>query len=477
MSLQDLLKQEKFTSFIDGDFLFNKANQEHSLISPTTKKHWKTVLFANQADVHAAISAAKKAFATWKIVPAPSRGEFLRKLGTLLQKNKEDLALVMAMEMGKPIKEALKEVEYAAGFYFWFAGEAERIYGLSIPSIHPNKKLTILQEPIGLCGIITPWNFPLAMGARKIAAALAAGCCVVAKPSPECPISMSAFAHLCREVDLPKGVFNVVIGPEKEVGKVLLESADIRKISFTGSCGVGRYLFRESAATLKKLTLELGGHAPLIVFDDADINKAVEGTIAAKFRNNGQTCIAANRILVQKTIAKKYLEKLLHAIQKLTIGNPLEKQTDLSTVLHPESEQKVNRHIKDALKKGATALLMGKKSYFPTVLVDVTPEMNIFYEETFGPVAAITQFDQFEEGIDLANASEYGLSAYVFTQNLQKAHLAIDQLQYGIIGLNDGLPSAPQASFGGIKNSGFGREGGPSGLREYLTEKFVSTAF
>jgi succinate-semialdehyde dehydrogenase/glutarate-semialdehyde dehydrogenase len=387
---------------------------------------------------------------------------------------RELLSYVMAMEMGKPVREGLREVEYAAGFYFWFAGEAERIYGQTIPSQHSNKRLMLVHEPIGVCAIITPWNFPIAMGARKIAAALAAGCTVVAKPSPECPVSMALVALMCQIAQVPPGVFNMLIGSEEEIGRAFLESEVVRKISFTGSCEVGKYLYKNSADTLKRLTLELGGHAPLLVFNDASIKKAVQGSLIAKFRNNGQTCVAANRFFIQNEIYDDYLNSLLESIQRLRIGDPLDHDTDLSTVLHPSAISKVKKHTQDALQKGAIPILLGREPYEPTVLTEVTPDMLVFKEETFGPLIAIMRFQSIEEGIALANQSPYGLASYAFTENLTTAYKIIDQLQYGIIGLNDGLPSTPQASFGGIKNSGFGREGGPSGLREYLVEKFVS---
>lgn len=477
MSLQKMSDQDCFASFIDGVFRFDETQPIKPLISPATKQPWKDVCQAPLKLTKEAIAAADRALPAWKATPAPKRSQYLRKIGELMIANKQLLAQTMAMEMGKPVKEGVNEVDYAAGFYFWFAGEAERLYGQLIPSSQPNKQLMLMYEPVGICGIITPWNFPLAMGARKIAAALAAGCTVVSKPSPECPVSASLLADLCRQAELPHGVFNVVIGPEKEVGQQLLTSPLVRKISFTGSCAVGKYLYRESAETMKKLTLELGGQAPLLVFDDADLNIAVEGTIIAKLRNNGQTCIAANRLLIQKGIYQAYLDKLLAAIDKLAVGSPLEPNTDISTVLHPASAARVAEHIDDALKKGAKPLLLGDKPYLPTVLTGITPEMRIFREETFGPVLAITAFDTIHQGLALANDCEYGLAAYAFTKSLAQAHLCMASLQYGIIGINDGLPSAPQAAFGGVKNSGLGREGGPTGLHEYLVEKYVSMVF
>lgn len=471
MDLKTFLNQETVGCFIDGKL---SGKESESLISPLTKQHWKTIRTASLNDCKHAILSAEKAFLEWKEVPSPLRAQILRKIGSLMSSNKELLAHIMAMEMGKSIKDGFREVDYAAGFFHWFAGEAERIYGLTIPSQFPDKRLMIQWEAVGVCGLITPWNFPLAMGARKIAPALAAGCTIILKPSQECPVSMAAFAHLCHLAELPPGVFNLLIGPEKEIGQSLLESNAIRKISFTGSCEVGKYLFQHSANTLKKLTMELGGHAPLLVFDDASIDKAVKGCIEAKFRNNGQTCIAPNRVLIQNKIYDSFIERLIPAVQKLKSGNPLDPETDVSNILHHSASEKVKNHIEDAIHKGAIPLLLGKKPHDPTVLSEVTDNMLIFNEETFGPVISITKFQTIEEGIKLANQSPYGLSSYAFTESLTTAYRAIKDLQYGIIGINDGLPSTPQASFGGIKHSGLGREGGPNGLKEYLIEKYVS---
>lgn len=477
MSLGALYQQQQFGSYIDGAFLIHKSQPLLSLVSPVTQKPWKELSLASTALTNQAIQAAHTALPIWKSVPAPQRGKILRQIGNLLIENKTIFAECMAMEMGKPIQEGAKEIDYSAGYFFWFAGEAERLYGKIVPASIPEKQLMVIHEPVGVCGIITPWNFPLAMGARKISAALAAGCTIVAKPSPECPITMCLFAQVCQEALLPKGVFNMVMGPEKEIGQAILSAPEVRKISFTGSCDVGRYLYKESAPTLKKLTLELGGQAPLIVFDDADLNKAISGTLTAKFRNNGQTCIAANRALIQKSIYPAYIAGLKAAVEKLVVGSPLEAKTEISNILHPLSTARVKEHVRDAINKGAEVILQGKKPYHPTLLTHITQKMRIFHEETFGPVLGITVFDSDEEGFALANDCEYGLAAYAFTSNLKRSRDCMQRLEYGIIGINDGLPSTPQASFGGLKNSGFGREGGPSAIQEYLVEKYISIAF
>lgn len=477
MALSDFLKKPRLGCLIEGELLEAPQREATVFISPATGQAWKAIATAAPTDTQRAIESAQNAFKQWKEVPAPIRGGIVRKMGDIMLDHRDALAEVMAMEMGKPLKDGIREVSYAAGFFHWFAGEAERIYGKTVPSQFSNKRLMVLHEPVGVCGVITPWNFPLAMGARKIAAALAAGCSIVAKPSSETPVSMLAMGVIGLMAGLPQGAFNVVIGPEQEIGQVLLESPLVRKISFTGSTEVGRYLYRESAKTLKKLSLELGGHAPVIVFRDAHLDKAVAGCITAKFRNTGQTCVSPNRFFVQKGIYEAFLEKFIEEVKKLKVGNPLDSATDLSDVLHPQSITKMKNHIDDALKKGATGMLMGKEPFYPTILSGLNRDMLVFHEETFGPLAAIMPFETVEEGIALANDTHYGLASYAFTQSLATAQAVMDQLEFGIIGLNDGLPSTPQASFGGIKNSGFGREGGPSGINEYLVEKFVSISF
>lgn len=476
MDVEQFLDQPTLGFFIDGEFVIPPNRQELTLISPVTNQPWKSLSSANTSDAEQAIASAEKAYPLWKNTPPPTRGKYLQRIGNLIEEYAMDFTKIMATEMGKPITQGKGEVSYASGYFYWYAGEAERIYGVTVPSQFEGKKLMILYEPVGVCATITPWNFPLAIPARKIAAALAAGCTVINKPSPETPVTMLLFAHICKMAELPPGVVNVIPGPEKEIGETLLHSSSVRKLSFTGSTKVGKYLYRQSAETLKKLTLELGGHAPLIVFDDADIDKAVSGTILSKFRNNGQTCVCPNRIFVQEGIYVAFVEKLIDEIKKLRLGDPFDPKSELSAVLHPASIEKVNRHIQDAIDKGAKAELMGKEPYEPVVLSHVTPEMVIFNEETFGPVVPLIRFKGDEEGIAMANASEFGLSSYVFTENLKRANRVIDALEYGIIGLNDGLPSTYQASFGGVKSSGFGREGGPTGIKEYLVEKFVSVS-
>lgn len=477
MKIKDFIAQKKYSSFINGSFVSPSQKTPISIDSPVEGKNWKTIFFSSKEDINRTLESSHEAFLSWKKIPSPIRGKTLKKIGNLLKENQKELAMLITQEMGKPITESEAEIEYAAGYFFWFSGEAERIYGISIPSQFENKRLHIHYEPVGVCGLITPWNFPLAIPARKIAAALAAGCTVVCKPSPETPLSLLALANLCEEAGLPPGVLNIIIGEEKEIGQQILASNLVRKISFTGSTEVGKYLFKESSTTLKKLTLELGGNAPAIVYDDANLDKAITEILAAKFRNTGQTCIAPNRIFVQESIYEDFLEKFQAKVQNLVVGDPRKETTELSMFLHPESIKKIQLHLEDAEKKGAKFLLKPKELYEPSILTEVTPKMVVFQEETFGPVCPILRFSTIEESVEMANDTPFGLAAYFFTENIQQADFSVSNLEFGIIGVNDGIPSTPQASFGGIKYSGFGREGGPTGIFEFLTEKYVSLKF
>lgn len=476
MNVAQFLDQPAIGFFVGGSFSPCRHALTEDLISPYTKGKWKSYIPANEQDVKHAITTAKKAFPVWKNTPAPERGRILRKIGDLLLENSSTFANLMAHEMGKPITQGKGEVSYTAGYFHWFASEAERIYGMTIPSQFPDKELMIQYEPVGICAAITPWNFPIAMAGRKIAAALAAGCTIINKPSSESPISMLLFAYLCQAANLPEGVVNIIPGPEEILGKILLASSDVRKLSFTGSTETGKYLYRESADTLKKLTMELGGHAPLLVFDDANIDIAVAGTIASKFRNNGQTCVCPNRIFVQKSIYNAFLDKFAEETAKLKVGDPLDPQSDLSPILHPTAESKVKKHIADAQEKGAEIILQGSFPYEPCILSQVTSDMLIYKEETFGPVAAVIPFSTEREGVEMANDTPFGLASYFFSQDLSRCKRVASALQYGIVGVNDPLPSTYQASFGGIKSSGFGREGGPTAIKEYLVEKYISTS-
>jgi len=474
-SLHEFFNFSQLSSWVGGKMIRFNKEKKSTLKSPTTKKAWKTLSLASPSDVKKGIAAAHEAFPEWRSVSFKKKGTILRKLAALIEDNRSIFAEAMILEMGKTKKDALAEVTYSLGFFAWFAGEAERVFEKRRASSDGAKTLEYRFEPIGVAGLITPWNFPLAMPARKVAAALAAGCTVVLKPSPECPVTALLLARACQIAGVPDGAVNIVIGEEEEVGEALLDSPLVKKLGFTGSTEVGRFLYERSAPTLKKLTLELGGHAPGIIFDDADLEETVKQVIAAKFRNNGQTCIAINRLYVQSGIYSKFQKALIKEIKKLKAGDPRVESTDLTTVLHPASTKKVKAHLKDALAKGAKAPIQGKHPYEPTLLTGVKKNMKLMKEETFGPVLPLIKFKTLEEAVEEANSTPYGLASYLFTQSMATSEKVASELQYGIIGVNDGLPSAPEASFGGVKDSGFGREGGPTGIYEYLREKFIST--
>jgi succinate-semialdehyde dehydrogenase/glutarate-semialdehyde dehydrogenase len=476
MTIASLFNKQAYSSFVDGDEC-RREGQTTPFVSPTTQRPWKELYAADAEVVHRAIDSAHQAFRTWKLVPGPVRGQVLRHVARLMQEHKDSLALVMTMEMGKTLREGRTEVDYAAGFFEWYAGEAERIYGMTMSSESPNKRLMVIKEPIGTCALITPWNFPLAMPARKVAAALAAGCTAVLKPSPLTPISSIILSHLCLHAGVPAGVLNVVYGDDNLIGSKLTESPLIRLLSFTGSVSVGRKLYADCAPTLKKVSLELGGHAPFIVCNDAMLDLAVEGAVSGKLRNCGQSCISPNRFLVQSEIYPKFMEAFVDRMLRLRVGDPLNPATEVTNILHAASQAKVETQIKDAVAQGAKLHTAGQAAYFPKILENVTPAMAVFNEETFGPVAAVTKFDTLPEAIHLANDTPYGLASYIFGDCLPKAHGLAEALDFGIVGVNDAIPSTPRAPFGGVKQSGFGREGGASGIQEYLVEKYVSMAF
>lgn len=402
------------------------------------------------------------------------RAKILQKSADILLEKKEELGRVITDEMGKPITQAVGEVEYAAGFFTWFAEEAKRIYSLKMPSRDDVKRLYMSWEPVGHVAIITPWNFPLAMGARKIAPAFAAGCPVTVKPTPECPRSMEKLREVMLQAGLPEEYFTVRIGDEEAIGNEFVTDPKYKKLSFTGSTAVGKMLYEKAAKNFMKVTLELGGHAPFIVFEDADISRAAEEAVATKFRVSGQTCICANRFYIHEKVMDAFVEQFIHLTKKLKVGDPLDPTTDLSNRTHPSSQAKSRKHIEDALQKGATAHLKATEPYQPEILTGVTDEMLIFQEETFGPVAGISGFTDPEEAIEKANSTPWGLAAYAFTENLKMAHHVSQDLQFGLIGLNDGAPACVELPFGGVKDSGFGREGGPTGIYEYLIQKSLS---
>ena len=419
-----------------------------------------------------------ESFKVWSQYSAYERAEIIWKWHHLINENKEDLARTLTMEQGKPFKEALGEIAYANGFFSWYAEEGKRIYGETIPATGRDKRLFVQKQPVGVVAAITPWNFPAAMITRKVGPALAAGCTVVVKPAEQSPLTAFKLAELAEKAGFPKGVINIVTGNAQEIGKVWLDDTRVRKLTFTGSTEVGKLLMRGSADTVKKVSLELGGHAPVIVMDDANIDKAVDGVIAAKFRNAGQTCVCSNRIYVHETIADAFTSKFVEKVQQLRVGNGLDEGVEIGPLIDDAAVEKVQRHIQDAVEKGAAVATGGElvngQFFSPTIITNVNDDMLCMSEETFGPVAPITTFKTEEEAIARANDSIFGLAAYVFTENISRGIRITEALEYGIIGLNDGLPSTPQVPFGGFKQSGLGREGGHYGIEEFLEVKYIS---
>lgn len=466
-------------NFINGEWCAATNGETLTVNNPMNGKPLGSVPNGNGIDTEKAILAAQAAFPSWKSTPAKERANILRKLYLLMMENQEDLALIMTQEQGKPLTEARGEIAYAASYIEWFGEEAKRVYGDLIPSHRKDTRILVLKEPVGVVGTITPWNFPSAMLARKVAPALAAGCTVVSKPSELTPYSALALAYLAEKAGLPKGVWNVVVGDAPPIGKALLESKVVKKLSFTGSTKTGMYLMEKSAPTLKKLSLELGGNAPFIVFEDANLDEAIKGAMLSKYRNTGQTCVCVNRFLVQESIASEFAKRLAEKTKDLVVGNGLEKETNQGPLINSQAKEKVISHIEDAVKKGAKVLVGGKEhtlggNFFePTVLYPVTSEMLATKEETFGPVASIQTFKTEEEAIFLANDTDFGLASYLYTQNLARIFRVAEQLEYGMVGINEGIISSEQVPFGGVKFSGMGREGSKYGLDDYTVTKYL----
>jgi succinate-semialdehyde dehydrogenase/glutarate-semialdehyde dehydrogenase len=459
-------------SYVNGEFV--QTGELHPHPSLPLKKEWKKLHFATPELVDIALASAEKG---QKELPRTShyeRAEWLKKIAEKLRAKAPQLAELIAHEMGKPLQEGLSEINYAASYFDWFAEEAKRIYGKEIPATTPNKSLHVSYHPVGIVAIITPWNFPIAMGARKIAPALAAGCACLVRPSSDTAVSMLALAALAHEVGLPPHALSVLVGDATMISEKLLSAPSVRKFTFTGSTETGALLYQKCAPTFKKVTLELGGNAPFIVFDDADIPAAVKEACSGRLRVSGQACTSPNRFFIHEKVFEEFAAKLCKALPTFKVGSPLHEETDLTDTLHLSSFAKVNRHIEDALKKGAQPLLLGEAPHMPAVLKGLTREMLIFQEETFGPLFALASFTSEEEVIALANDTIHGLAAYFFTRDLNRTERMKQALQYGIIGVNDGVPSCAQIPFGGVKYSGFGREGGPEGIKEYLSEKTLS---
>lgn len=450
------------------------------VINPANGEKVGTVPNGGKAEAILAIEAANEAFTLWSQLTAYERANYLKKLNDLIIANQEELGKIMTLEMGKPIAQSLGEAIYSASFVEWYAEEAKRIYGETIPSHMNNKRMQVWKKPVGVVGAITPWNFPLAMITRKIAPALAAGCTVVIKPSRESPLTAMKFMELVEEANFPKGVVNVVTGSSSQIVGEMMENPIVRKVTFTGSTEVGKLLIEQSAKNVTKLSLELGGHAPFIVLDDANIDLAVEHAIVSKFRNTGQTCVCANRVYVQEDVYDEFVEKFAERVSNLNVGDTFDQSVEIGPLINESGLEKVTHQVEEAVEKGAKVVTGGKRLdysgyyYAPTVIRDVDHSMEIMYEETFGPVAPVQKIKTDKEAIELANNTPYGLAAYLFTESVSRGINIIEQLDYGIVGWNDGLPSAAQAPFGGMKESGYGREGGREGIEAFLETQYVS---
>ncbi|RTL47531.1 MAG: NAD-dependent succinate-semialdehyde dehydrogenase [Rhodocyclaceae bacterium] len=477
---QALLRQ---ACYIDGRWVGADGGKAIDVTNPATGEVVATVPWCGVAETKRAIAAAEAALPAWKAKKAIDRSRILRRWYELMIEHQDDLALLMTLEQGKPLAEAKGEILYAASFLEWFAEEAKRIYGETIPSPFADRKLIVQREPVGVCAAITPWNFPSAMITRKVGPALAAGCTMVLKPAEQTPLSALALAALAERAGVPAGVFSVVTGEAETIGGEMTASETVRKLTFTGSTAVGRLLMAQCAPTLKKLSLELGGNAPFIVFDDADVDAAVAGAIASKYRNAGQTCVCSNRFLVQSGIYDQFAEKLVAAVTTLKVGNGLEAGVTQGPLIDVAAIDKVESLVKDALDKGAKAISGGKRHslgrtwFEPTVLTGVTTSMKVAREEIFGPVAPLFKFDTEDEAVKLANATEYGLAAYFYSRDIGRVWRISEALEYGMVGINTGAISTEAAPFGGVKHSGLGREGSRHGLEEYTELKYLSMGF
>ncbi len=471
----DLLRQQ---CFVDGAWVQAASGSAIEVHNPANGELIGTVPELDAAETRQAIEAAHAAFPEWSARTAKDRAAALRRWYELMLDNADDLAMLMTAEQGKPLAEARGEILYAASFIEWFAEEGKRIYGDVIPAHQTDKRIVVLRQPIGVVAAITPWNFPSAMITRKAGPALASGCCFVCKPAAQTPYSALALAELSRRAGIPKGVFNVVTGRAPVVGAEMTANPMVRKLSFTGSTEVGKRLLAQCVPTLKKVSLELGGNAPFIVFDDADLPAAVAGAVASKYRNTGQTCVCTNRFLVQDSVHDAFVEGLADAVKSLRVGDGLAGNTDQGPLIDDAAVEKVEEHIEDALARGARIVCGGRRhklggTYFePTVLTNVGPDMKVAREETFGPLAPIFRFREEAEAVRMANDTEFGLASYFYTRDLARAWRVAEALEYGIVGLNTGLISTEIAPFGGVKESGLGREGSKYGIEDYTELKY-----
>ena len=466
-------------ALIDGVWAAADDGATIRILNPATDALLGEVPLMGAGETRRAVDAAAAAFPQWRARTASDRAAALRRWNDLILQHREDLAVIMTSEQGKPLRESMGEISYAASFVEWFAEEGKRAYGDVIPAKSADCRVLVLRQPVGVVAAITPWNFPSAMITRKVAPALAAGCTLVAKPAPQTPFSALALAALAERAGIPAGVFNVVTGDAESIGGEMTANPLVRKLSFTGSTRVGKQLIRQCADTVKRVSLELGGHAPFIVFDDADLESAVQGALASKYRCSGQTCVCANRIFVQAGIHDDFVERFAAASARLVVGNGMDDATDLGPLINEGAVGKVERHIQDAAARGARVVTGGRRhvlggTFFePTVLTGVTPDMLVMQEETFGPVSPITAFRDEAEAVALANATEYGLAAYFYSRDVGRVWRVAEALEYGMVGINTGILSAENVPFGGVKQSGIGREGSRYGIEEYLELKYL----
>jgi succinate-semialdehyde dehydrogenase / glutarate-semialdehyde dehydrogenase len=466
-------------AFIDGAWVSADSGSTLEVHNPATAEVLGHIPNMGALETRRAIAAAAKALPPWAARTAKDRSIILRRWFDLIMANQDDLATLMTAEQGKPLAESKGEISYAASFIEWFAEEGKRLYGDIIPGHQTDKRILVLRQPVGVVAAITPWNFPAAMITRKAGPALAAGCTLVLKPASQTPYSALALAELAARAGVPNGVFNIVTGSATDIGAEMTSNPTVRKVTFTGSTGIGKKLMVQCAGTMKKLSLELGGNAPFIVFDDADLDAAVQGAIASKYRNTGQTCVCANRLLIQAGVYDEFARKLKEAVNVLRVGDGLAGITDQGPLIDAKAVAKVEEHIADALSKGATVASGGKRhalggTFFePTILTDVTPQMMIAREETFGPVAPLFKFHTEAQAIAMANDTEFGLAAYLYTRDLARSWRVSEAIEYGIVGLNTGIISTEVAPFGGVKESGTGREGSKYGILDYTEMKYV----
>lgn len=467
----------KAQAYINGHWINSSNGKSFNVINPATGVPIGSVPDMERSDVTKAIRAAENAFEAWSSRTGKERAKILRRWFESVVSSTESLARIITLESGKPLAESRSEVAYGASFIEWFAEEAKRIYGDTIPATDKNKRIITIRQPVGVSAAITPWNFPLAMVTRKASPALAAGCTMVIKPAESTPLTALALAQLAEEAEIPAGVFNIVTSlNSSETGKEFCENPTIRKLSFTGSTGTGRILAAQCAGTVKKLSLELGGTSPFIIFDDASVDNAVNGVISSKFRNAGQTCICANLILVQEPVYDVFINKLVAAVQKMNTGNGIEENISIGPLINDAALNKVKCLVEDAISNGAQCLAGGTFSglfYEPTVLSGITKKMKLFSEEIFGPIAPVIKFSTEEEALEIANNSIYGLAAYFYSNDISRCMRVAESLQYGIVGVNEGVVSTEVAPFGGIKQSGIGREGSKYGIEEYTELKYI----